>query len=389
MRLKLNRKLLKLLIAVLTILPLFFVYKYFKKTDSKNYITTIVTKGDLSKEINASGIINPINVVKISTQVSGIIEKIYVDFNDQVKKGQILAELDKSILQNQLDIAASNLEKAKTAKELSGLNLKRTESLFKQNYIARAELDQANADYKTAKAIYDSAQAEYRKAQRNLSYAIIKSPVSGVVISKEVEAGQTVSASLQAPDLFKVAEDLTKMQIETSVSESDISSIKKGQEVEFTVDAYEYETFKGIVRQIRLNPTSDQNVVTYIVVIDIDNQDLKLLPGMTAFVTIVVDKKENVLKVSNNIFNFKMIGNERKESNISKDKATIYKINDSGNITQIQVTKGLSNQVETEIISSELKEGDKIIEDILTDQKPDRAKSNRPTQVPQIGGRAR
>jgi HlyD family secretion protein len=359
-----NRKL--FLAGLILIVVAFGVFKFFKK-DQPEYITATITKGDIDNEINASGTINPISIVKVSTQVSGIIEKIYVDFNDQVKKGQLIAQLDKSILQSQLDIDTAQLNKTKTALDMAVLTKKRTQSLFDKDYIAKAELDQAVTNAKAAQSDYDAALSQYKKSKRNLSYATILSPVSGVVIAKEVTEGQTVSATTQAPDLFQIAEDLTKMQIEAAVSEADISAIKSGQEVNFTVDAFEDEDFVGKVRQIRLNPTSDQNVVTYDVVIDIDNSNLKLLPGMTAFVNVVIDEKDDVLKVSNSVFNFKMANDKNKHED--KNTATLYVLEKSGNIKSVQVKKGLANEFEAEIISDEIKEGDQVIENEIDGKK--------------------
>lgn len=360
---KLKKKIIFLTLIILAAAG-FFIYKSGKK-ETPIYITDTIKRGKITKEIDASGTINPVNVVKVGTQVSGIIEKIYVNYNDKVEKDQILAELDKSILQNQKNIAKASLDKAAASKNLARLDYERNSSLFKSNYISKSELDKYEADYKRAKADFDSANSEYQKSETNLGYATVRSPVFGVVISKEVEEGQTVAASLQTPDLFQIAEDLTKMQIEAAISEADISAIKQGQSVNFTVDAYENQNFIGIVDQIRLNPTTDQNVVTYTVVINIDNSDLKLLPGMTAFINILIDQKENILKISNNVFNFKPAQTNNQNRDLTKDETTIYLLENSGNIRPIKISKGFIGQFETEIISSEIKEGDKIIEEIL------------------------
>ncbi len=357
----------KILISILILTLVFGVFFIFQKKSSKkavsDYITTEIKRGKIVKEVAASGSINPVNVVKVSTQVSGTIEKIYVDYNDEVKKGEILAELDKSILNNQLDEAKAAIKKAEAKKDLASLDAVRKRNLFNKKYIAKSEIEQAEANLKIAIAEYREALLAYKKADINLGYAVIASPVSGVVISREVDAGQTVSASLQAPDLFLIAEDLKKMQIETSISEADVGFIKKGQKAFFTVDAYEYEKFEGAVKQIRLNPTVEQNVVTYSVIIEIDNKDLKLMPGMTAFVTILINAKNDIFKVSNRAFNVKM--DDGAKEKLSPKEAVIYRLNADNHITPIKVAKGISNALETEVISPDIKEGDKIVEEII------------------------
>jgi len=348
-------------------LLVFIFYPKDKKTKIE-YVTVAIQKGDLEKKVEATGTINPVNIVNVGTQVSGIIKKIYIDFNDRVKKGQILAELDKSVLLSNKESAKAKMEKALTQKELAALEVKRLQELFSKKYIARAELDKAEAEFKSCLADYNVTLSEYKKANTNLSYAIILSPVSGVVISREVDEGQTVSASLQAPELFKIAEDLTKMQIETSISEADIGFIKPKQQVTFTVDAFQNETFEGQVRQIRLNPESQENVVTYTVVINIENSDLKLLPGMTAFTTILINKKKDILKIPNTAFSFKgpktSLEKKSKEKTSSQE-AILYLLKENQTIKKIKVFKGVSNDSETEIISSEINENDLVIEDIL------------------------
>lgn len=383
------KKIIILLAIIVIAASSFFYLKGNKRAEEGNsYITSTVTKGDVIKEVSASGTINPVNVVDVGTQVSGTIEKTYVDFNDQVEKGQLLAELDKSVLETELKASNANLKKARATAELAKLELERTEELFKNNYIAKAELDQAKTSHKTAQAELESAKYNYEKAETNLDYTIITSPVSGVIISREVDEGQTVAASLQAPELFTIAEDLTKMQIEASVAEADVGIIKKGQEVTFTVDAYADETFTGAVKQIRLNPTTESNVVTYTVIINIENKELKLLPGMTAFISIIIDKREDALQVSNSVIDFEMpMPKEPQKQSKMKDgdregehstpppaqmkgenEVTLWLIDNAGQIKPVNVIKGLATSLNTEIISDEIKEGDVVIEDSLTSE---------------------
>ncbi len=373
---KLSKK--KITIASVAILAIGIAALQFFKKEAPNYITYQLQKGDLIREINVTGTINPVNIIEVGTQVTAIIKKIYVNYNDKVTKDQMLAQLDTSLLARQVEIDKGALDKAKANMDYAKLMRDRNKKLYESGYIARADYDQYNTAYKTTSADYESALAQYRKSQRNVNLATIISPVSGIIISKEVEEGQTVASSLQAPSLFKIAEDLAKMQIEVSVSEADISSIQNQQAVTFTVDAYRDLEFYGTINQIRLNPTTDQNVVTYTVIINIDNSDLKLLPGMTAFVNILIDKRSNVFKAPTDLFKFKPKDfDDNLYNNLAKDEAIIYIINKGSKLSPIKVKKGLSNEFETEIISEQLHDGDKIVQDLLTKKVPAASNTNR------------
>ena len=331
----------------------------------KDFDLDTVSIGDITKTITANGTINPVNVINVGTQVSGTIEKIYVDYNDVVKKGQRLAELDTSILTRSVNEAESSMKKTKANLDLVQLNYERTKELFKNNYIAKVELDQAETELKNAKEEYNIAKSKYDVAKINLGYAYIDSPVSGVVISREVDIGQTVASSFSAPTLFQIAEDLTKMQIETSVSEADIGSIKVGQAVEFTVDSYPSKVFEGKVKQIRLNPVTESNVVVYNVIIEIFNEDKLLMPGMTAYVTIPIGEVTNVKKISTVSLRFnpdtrllEIMGVKKPER--EKGKIILYKL--VGNtVVPVQAKVGLSDLTQIEIECDDLKEGDQII----------------------------
>ena len=331
----------------------------------KDFDLDTVSIGDITKTITANGTINPVNVINVGTQVSGTIEKIYVDYNDVVKKGQRLAELDTSILTRSVNEAESSMKKTKANLDLVQLNYERTKELFKNNYIAKVELDQAETELKNAKEEYNIAKSKYDVAKINLGYAYIDSPVSGVVISREVDIGQTVASSFSAPTLFQIAEDLTKMQIETSVSEADIGSIKVGQDVEFTVDSYPSKIFEGKVKQIRLNPITESNVVVYNVIIEISNEDRLLMPGMTAYVTIPIGEVINVKKISTVSLRFnpdtrllEIMGVKKPER--EKGKIILYKL--VGNtVVPVQAKVGLSDLTQIEIECDDLKEGDQII----------------------------
>ena len=344
----------------------YFIFKPEKsKFNIKDFDLDTVSIGNIIKTITANGTINPVNVINVGTQVSGTIEKIYADYNDTVKKGQRLAELDTSILEKSVNEANSIMKKAKADLDLVQLNYERTKELFKNNYIAKVELDQAETELKNAKEEYNIAKSKYDVAKINLGYAFIDSPVSGVVISREVDIGQTVASSFSAPTLFQIAEDLTKMQIETSVSEADIGSIKEGQKVEFTVDSYPSKIFEGTVKQIRLNPVTESNVVVYNVIIEIFNEDKTLMPGMTAYVTIPIGEVKDVKKISTVALRFSpdsrlldIMGVEKPER--EKGKVILYKLV-GDKVVPIQVKVGLADLSQIEVESDDIKEGDKII----------------------------
>ncbi len=327
---------------------------------------------DIHSSVSATGTINPVNVVSVGAQVSGIIDKIYVDYNDAVKTGQLLAQIDKSLLIEDINSTEAKMAQAKARYELAKLDKERTEALFNEGYIAKLELDQVVTDLTSAEADYIAAKANNERSKRNIEYAEIKSPVSGVVISRDVEEGQTIASSFSAPTLFTIAEDLTNMQIEASISEADIGNIKKGQHVDFTVDAFPVETFHGVVDQIRLNPTTEQNVVIYNVIIKIDNKDGKLLPGMTAFVDVDTLRKDNVLSVENYVLQFKpdeslqsyIIYPEDKSLRANETFVYVFKKDDK-TIRAVKVEKGITNGAITEIVSPALKDGDEIISDFV------------------------
>ena len=362
-------KITKKKVIILVVIVLLGGYLFLKPSKSqfniKDFDLDTVTVGDITKTITANGTINPVNVINVGTQVSGTIEKIFVDYNDIVKKGQRLAELDTSILTRSVNEADSSMKKAKANLDLVQLNYERTKELFKNNYIAKVELDQAETELKNAKEEYNIAKSKYDVAKINLGYAYIDSPVSGVVISREVDIGQTVASSFSAPTLFQIAEDLTKMQIETSVSEADIGSIKEGQDVEFTVDSYPSRIFDGKIKQIRLNPVTESNVVVYNVIIEISNEDRLLMPGMTAYVTIPIGEVTNVKKISTVSLRFnpdtrllEIMGVKKPER--EKGKIILYKL--VGNtIVPVQVKVGLSDLTQIEVESDDLEEGDQII----------------------------
>jgi len=335
------------------------------------YKTEKISRGDIQETVFASGTINAITTVSVGTQVSGRIKAIYVDFNSPVKEGQLIAKIDPSIFEAQLEqaranliLARANLEKAQASLNNAKREFDRANELWSKNLIAKSEMDSAETNYLTAKANLSAASAELiqasaglKSAQTNLKYTDIVSPVDGVVISRNVDVGQTVAASFQTPTLFLIAQDLTKMQIDTNVNEADIGKITVGQEVEFTVDAYPEITFKGKVYQVRNAPIIVSNVVTYDVVIRVDNPDLKLKPGMTANTTIITAYKNNILRIPNAALRFV----PPKQTSPKLQKGYGVWIIQNQEPVRIPVTIGISDDSWTELVSGDLKEGQEVI----------------------------
>jgi len=288
------------------------------KKNGIKYKQEAVTKGDIEAVVTTSGTLNPVTVVDVGSQVSGRISRLYADFNSLVKQGQIVAELDQSILESRVEQNKANYQSSIASLERSRVtldNLKkkydRALNLFEKNLISYEEKEAAEAAYLEAKtdvqsqeARVEQAKSQYESSKVDLAYAIIRSPIDGIVISRNINLGQTVAASFQAPVLFKIANDLSKMQVECSVDEADIGKMKEGQKVRFTVDAFPDDTFTGTVKQVRYSPEVVQNVVTYTTIVEVENPELKLRPGMTATVTVITGEAKNVLKVPNAALRF-------------------------------------------------------------------------------------
>lgn len=269
------------------------------------YTTAVIAAGDLSEAITANGIINPVRVVSVGTQVSGTVAKLNVDYNSRVTVGEVLCELDPSVYAARLAASEANLANIRSSLALQQANARRSAELFKQNYISRQEYETAQQVAASAAAQVAAASAQIKQDRTNLGYTIIRSPVSGVVISRQVDLGQTVAASFSTPTLFTIARDLTQMQIEAAVAEADVAKVRLGQPVTFTVDAYGPRSFTGSVRQVRLNPTTQQNVVTYTVIVGVANPDGALLPGMTANASFLVSDHKGVLLIPNAALSYK------------------------------------------------------------------------------------
>jgi len=324
------------------------------------FATVAISRGGLRQVVTATGEIQPVNTVNVGSQVSGTIDELFVDYNTKVKKGDVLLTIEPSVLQASVDEAKASLVSAESQRNYAKNEYERNKTLYADGYIARAEMEQSQTTYEQAEQSVLRARSQYERAETNLGYATIVSPVDGTVISRKVDKGQTVAASFQTPDLFEIAEDLSKMQIETSVSEADIGMITDGQRVTFTVDAYPTQTFEGVVRQIRLSPTTTSNVVVYTVVIDVDNADLRLMPGMTAFVTIVISEKDDVWKAPNAAFLIRSFANIIEDAGDATPK-THLAIERGGAAVLVPYENGLSTATETEIISDGVQSGDKII----------------------------
>jgi HlyD family secretion protein len=321
-----NKILLAIIIIVLVIVAT-IIYSSMNDNRNGQFEFAEIIKGDLESTISSTGTINPVGKVEVGTQVSGIIDHLYVDFNDQVRKGQLLAVLDTLNLKAAFLSAQAGLERAEAQLENAQDDYDRNMEMFKENLISEADFLPFKVNLKTQKANLKSAQADLQRAQQNLKYAYIRSPIKGTVIQRNVEAGQTVAASLQAPTLFIIAENLSKMEIHAQVDESDIGQIKEGMAVRFDVQAYPDKKFNGTVRQIRMQPEIISNVVNYTVVIDATNEDNLLLPGMTATVDFIVQQRKNVLLIPNTALRFqpsqelqtKFFENRRKQIESSPD----------------------------------------------------------------------
>jgi HlyD family secretion protein len=366
-----------------------FYWNFYHDTPVQ-YRTQVVQKGDVSQTVSANGTINPVTLVSVGTQVSGTVKKLYVDFNSKVHKGEILLELDDALLAAQLKQSEANVQSAQATLELATANEKRTRDLFALEYVAQQDLDTAVQAKKSAQAQLESARAQRDKDRANLAYSVIRSPVSGVVVDREVDVGQTVAASLQTPTLFKIAQDLSKMQIDSNFAEADIGGIRVGQTVRFTVDAFADRHFKGEVKQIRLNPTNVSNVVTYDVVVNVNNPEQILLPGMTAYVNIAVAERKDVLLVPNAALRYKPAESELQklpadtgttpnpEGNAQKNGGSrpgrsqggkskrdtfsgkVYVLK-NGKLKPVNVTLGITDNRNTEVVGGELKEGEQIV----------------------------
>lgn len=333
-----------------------------KKEEKITFDTAAVAPANIMNSITATGTIEPVTSVTVGTQVSGIVNKLFVDYNSVVKKGQVIAELDKTNLMSQLNTAKTQLATAQSQLNYQTANYKRYKTLFEKGLVAADDFDNAKLSYTQAKEQVASAKEEVQRAQTNLGYATITSPIDGVVLSKSVEEGQTVAASFSTPELFTIAQDLTNMQVVADVDEADIGDVKEGERVSFTVDAYPDDTFEGEVKQVRQEATTTNNVVTYEVVISAPNADLKLKPGLTANVTIYTAERKGVLSVPSKALRFtpqKETVGKMKIVDVANAKNKVWTI-EGNSIVAHKVNIGMTDGTNTQIVGG-IAEGTKVI----------------------------
>lgn len=333
-----------------------------KKEEKITFDTAAVAPANIMNSITATGTIEPVTSVTVGTQVSGIVSKLFVDYNSVVKKGQVIAELDKTNLMSQLNTAKTQLATAQSQLNYQTANYKRYKTLFEKGLVAADDFDNAKLSYTQAKEQVVSAKEEVQRAQTNLGYATITSPIDGVVLSKSVEEGQTVAASFSTPELFTIAQDLTNMQVVADVDEADIGDVKEGERVSFTVDAYPDDTFEGEVKQVRQEATTTNNVVTYEVVISAPNADLKLKPGLTANVTIYTAERKGVLSVPSKALRFtpqKETVGKMKIVDAANAKNKVWTI-EGNSIVAHKVNIGMTDGTNTQIVGG-IAEGTKVV----------------------------
>src|SRR5205814_628203 len=369
-----------------------FVVREFRNSGAATYQTATVTRGPITQAVTATGTLNPVVNVQVGSQVSGNIQKLFADFNSEVKAGQTVAQIDPMLFQAAVTQAEGDVASSQAALELAKLNAARTQDLFARKTSSQADLDQAMANLHQAEANVKIKQGALDKAKADLDHCTITSPIDGVVISRSVDVGQTVAASLQAPVIFQIANDLTKMQIDANVAEADVGVLEVGQDVDFTVDAFPMRTFHGKVVQVRNAPITVQNVVTYDTVIAVSNPDLKLKPGMTANVSIIVAHKDNVLQIKNAALRYRPAEAAPAERSSSKtasggptsrtpggaqrgagrerrpSERTVYVLS-GGRPNPVQIETGISDGVVTEVLDG-LKEGDRVITAELASKSP-------------------
>lgn len=373
----------KIIISLSLILVIALLLNYLllrEKGSTTQYKTIRVERGTITAAISATGTLNPLTTVLVGSQISGRIQSIFADFNSQVKRGQIIAQIDPESFKAQLTHAKANLKNAVANLEIAKVRVKDThrtfkryQTLFARKVISENELDTALTNYemavaqlKSAEAQVGQAKANLELAETNLRYTTIHSPVEGIVIARLVDVGQTVAASFQTPVLFTIAQDLTKMQLEANVDEADIGQLVLGQKGTFYVDAYPNQVFQGTVSQIRNNPKTIQNVVTYAVIMEVGNPEFKLKPGMTATVSIVTAHKEGILKVPNSAFRFQPESlNEGSKSNRGNKGAgknsSLWVLNPNGGMVMVPVNLGISDGIFTEIKEGALKVGQEVV----------------------------
>lgn len=358
-----NKK--SLLVGIVLILIILYLAYRFNKGDDESieYKTALVDKGEVKSSINTTGTVNPTNEVGVGSQVNGIIINLFVDFNSKVKKDEPLAEIGPAPLKSKLTQAEADLKKAKADLNLAGTIRNSNEELYRKNLISKDELDNSKAKYSNAHATYEQSQAAFDIAQSNLDNATIRSPIDGIIISRNLSVGQSINSGGSSQPLFVVAEDLARMKLVAHVSEADIGKVKEGQEAYFTVDAYQNERFKGVVSQIRNDPVVNNNVVTYDVIIQVENNELKLKPGMTAEVEILAANKKDVLRVPTSALRFipPPSASIDQDSIDTNSHSQVWMITKNGRLRAINAILGISDETYTELMNSDISEGQQVI----------------------------
>lgn len=348
-------KLKTIIILLLVIVALMGLRIFIKKSSAPKIevLTEKVSKGNITDMITATGSLKALNTVDVGTQVSGVIDELYVDYNDNVKSGQIIARLDTKTLNANVSDAKSNLERSVLQAEQLKLTFERTKSLFDKQLASKEEFERAEYEWRNAEVNVKMMKVQLDRASVNLGYASVVSPINGVVVSRNVSKGQTVAAAFTTPTLFTIAQDLTNMLIEADIDEADIGKVKLGQKVEFFVDAYPNETFTGSVKQVRLQPKTTQSVVNYTVIIELKNEDLKLFPGMTANISIIIENKSNIPLIPASSLNY-VLPDEIPEG-IQVVDTTNFDENEIGNKSRVWMKKG--NTITAIIVETGINDG--------------------------------
>ena len=386
----------KILIPLLLVLGVIGTSIYFQKkaeeSKSERYRTVAVDRGAVIQRITANGTLNPVTVVSVGTQVSGTVTKLYTDFNNVVKANQVLLELDPALIKANLAQFDASLRSAEATARLAESTLKRNRELVAKGFISSQTLEQNTKELDVANATVAQVKSQLDREKTNLSYTIIRSPIDGIVIDRKIDVGQTVAASFSTPTLFQIAKNLEEMQIDTSVAEADVGSVRQGMPVKFTVDAYPERDFQGKIRLVRLNPTIQQNVVTYNVVVDVNNEGSLLKPGMTAQVSFVANQRDDVVRIPNGALRFKPPRDDKEDKKVTKRDASkkkpaestetktdapkefrrpparVYKINEKSELVPTEIRTGVASNQFTEMISGDVKPGDELVVRDLQDK---------------------
>ncbi len=401
----------KIIIPVILVVAALLGWAYTsqgRNTETVNYRLVQVQKGDLEAVVSATGTLDAVTTVQVGTQVSGIVDEILVDYNDPVKAGQVVARIDKTLLANNVASSRAQLERNQAEQRYAAREFERIQALRAENLVSESDFNQAQYTLEAARASVKAATADLERAQRNLDYATITSPIDGTVIARSVDVGQTVQASFSAPELFLIAGDLQAMQILVAVDESDIGQISEGQTARFTVQAYPDDTFTGTVRQVRLQSTTTENVVNYTAVVDVANTTGRLLPGMTATVDFLVKTASDVLYVPNAALRYKpdqeamaaafaRLRQQRSSDGqqaggpgpVEKpaDRSALWAVDSEGNLTVIPVRTGISDGTSTQVAGRLLEEGQQVIAGISRSSGTDSQSSNPFQQQQQQGAR--